>query len=207
MNDTEKLLLGMVVFEGFELLDTFGPLEMFGTLPDKVTIFMIGEKPGTVRSSAGPAVLIDHAFHTAPKLDILMIPGGQGTRREVSNQSFIASLKKLAQDAPHVATICTGTALLARTGLIDGLKATTNKKSFQWVVSQGDKVSWIKQARWVEDGKFLTSSGVSAGTDMALALIQKIYGHDTAIRVANSAEYEWNEDPAHDPFAKLNGLL
>lgn len=68
-------------------------------------------------------------------------------------------------------------------------------------------MKWIKEARWVEDGKFFTSSGISAGTDMALALIQKLFGRDEAIRIANGAEYEWNEDSHHDPFAKLNGLV
>jgi len=200
-------MLGMVVFDGFQLLDTFGPLEMFGSLRDEVTILMIGEKAGSVKSTAGPVVMVDHTFENAPRLDIVMIPGGEGTRREVDNESFITAVKKLAQDAPHVASVCTGAAVLARTGLIDGLRATTNKRSFKWATSQGEKVNWVKEARWVEDGKYFTSSGVSAGTDMALALIQKLFGYDTAIKVARSAEYEWNEDPRHDPFAKLNGLV
>jgi Transcriptional regulator containing an amidase domain and an AraC-type DNA-binding HTH domain len=74
-------------------------------------------------------------------------------------------------------------------------------------MTQGEKVEWIKQARWVEDGSIFTSSGISAGIDMALALIAKIFGTDIAIRVANNAEYEWHTDAHHDPFAKLNGLV
>lgn len=206
-NNDNKLQLGMVVFEGFQLLDTFGPLEMFGALKDKVDILMIGERPGAVKSSAGPSVIIDRTFDEIAALDILLIPGGMGTRREVNNQPFVDAFGRLAGRTPHVASICTGAAILARTGLIDGLKATTNKRAFKWATSQSDKVNWIKEARWVEDGKFFTSSGVSAGTDMALALIQKIFGHDVAISVANGAEYEWNEDPHRDPFAKLNGLI
>lgn len=197
----------MVVFDGFQLLDTFGPLEMFGALKDKVDILMIGERSGIVKSSAGPAVVVDRTFDEITTLDMLLIPGGMGTRREVNNQPFVDAFRKLAERTPHVASICTGAAILARTGLIDGLKATTNKRAFKWATSQRDKVVWIKQARWVEDGKFFTSAGVSAGTDMALALIQKLFGHDVAISVANGAEYEWNEDPHHDPFAKLNGLI
>lgn len=204
---SNKLVLGMVVFDGFQLLDTFGPLEMFGSLRDKVEILMIGERRGVVKSSAGPSVVIDLTFDEVKTLDILMIPGGGGTRREVNNQPFLDAFKKLAEAAPHVASICTGAAILAKTGLIDGLKATTNKRSFKWATSQSDKVTWIKEARWVEDGKYFTSSGISAGTDMALALIEKLFGHDEAIRVANGAEYEWNEDSQHDPFAKLNGLV
>ncbi|TWV93691.1 DJ-1/PfpI family protein [Chitinophaga pinensis] len=206
-NTDNKLQLGMVVFDGFQLLDTFGPLEMFGALKDKVDILMIGERHGSVKSSAGPAVIVDRTFDEVNALDILLIPGGMGTRREVNNQPFVDAFRKLGEQTPHVASICTGAAILAKTGLIDGLKATTNKRSFKWATSQSDKVIWIKEARWVEDGKFFTSSGVSAGTDMALALIQKLFGHEVAITVANGAEYEWNEDARHDPFAKLNGLV
>jgi putative intracellular protease/amidase len=205
-NNDNKLLLGMVVFEGFQLLDTFGPLEMFGALKDKVDILMIGQQHGTVRSSAGPSVVIDRTFDEIETLDILMIPGGMGTRQEVNNQPFLDALKKLAEQTPHVASICTGAALLAKTGLIDGIKATTNKRAFKWATSQSDQVLWVKEARWVEDGKFFTSSGISAGTDMALALIEKLFGHDKAIEIANGAEYIWNEDSHYDPFAKLNGL-
>jgi len=207
MPDEKKLLLGMVVFEGFQLLDTFGPLEMFGALKDKVTILMIGENPGPIKSTAGPAVLVDHTFADVPELDIMMIPGGAGTRREVNNAPFVAKLKKLSEETPNVASICTGSAVLARTGLLDGLKATTNKRSYKWATSQSEKVVWVPQARWVEDGKYFTSSGISAGTDMALALIEKLFGKETAIKIANGAEYEWNRDPHHDPFAKLNGLV
>lgn len=206
-SNVNKLKLGMVVFDGFQLLDVFGPLEMFGHLRDKVDILMIGQHHGVVKSSAGPSVVIDFTLDEIQALDILMIPGGGGTRREVNNQPFLDSFKELAEVTPHVASICTGAAILAKTGLLDGAKATTNKRAFKWATSQSDKVVWIKEARWVGDGKFFTSSGISAGTDMALALIQKLFGHEEAIRVANGAEYEWNENSEHDPFAKLNGLV
>lgn len=199
--------LGMVLFNGFQLLDTFGPLEMFGDLRGKVEIMIVAEKEGTVKSSAGPVVVVDHTFATVPKLDIVMIPGGGGTRREVNNAPFVASFKELAESTPHVASICTGAAVLAKTGLLDGVKATTNKRAYQWATSQGPNVKWVPEARWVEDGKYFTSSGISAGTDMALGLIEKLFGHDAVVNVANGAEYEWNDDPHHDPFAKLNGLV
>ncbi len=199
------MMVGMVVFDDFQLLDTFGPLEMFGWL-DEVRIVMIAERTGPIASSAGPAVNADHTFADAPKLDILLIPGGGGTRREVDNPRMIEAIKALSAAAPHVASICTGAALLARTGLLDGLKATTNKRAFKWVGTQGPKVDWVRQARWVEDGKYFTSSGISAGMDMSLALIAKLSGSDRAERIANRAEYHWNRDPHVDPFARLNGL-
>jgi putative intracellular protease/amidase len=191
----------MVLFDGFELLDAFGPLEMFSLLKDKVRIVIVGERSGFVKSSAGPAILIERIFAENPKTDILMIPGGIGIRREVDNQPFLEEFNKLAAASSHVASICTGAAVLAKAALLDNRMATTNKKSFTWVTSQGPNVNWVKQARWVEDGKFFTSSGVSAGTDMALALIAKIFGDETAIQTAILAEYEWNKDPNHDPFA------
>ncbi|UXA70449.1 DJ-1/PfpI family protein [Xanthomonas prunicola] len=199
--DAGQLTLGMVVFEGFQLLDVFGPLDMFGNLKGKVRIVMLGERVGAVASSAGPAVAVEHTLDSVPAIDILMVPGGIGTRREVDNAALIASIARLARTAPHVASICTGAALLARAGLLDARRATTNKRAFAWVTSQGPKVEWVKRARWVEDGTIFTSSGVSAGTDMALALIAKIYGKDAAKEVAGIAEYVWNEDSTDDPFA------
>ena len=92
--------------------------------------------------------------------------------------------------------------MLAKAGLLDGKRATTNKLAFDWVASQGPKVDWQRKARWVEDGKFITSSGVSAGTDMALALIARLCGIDQAREAAHWAEYVWNEDSRDDPFAR-----
>lgn len=89
---------------------------------------------------------------------------------------------------------------------MDGVRATTNKRAFKWATSQGQNVQWVRKARWVEDGKYFTSSGISAGTDMALALIARLLGAETAQSVADGAEYRWNSDATDDPFAKLNGL-
>lgn len=201
------MILGMLIFDGFQLLDVFGPLEMFGDMRDQVRIVMLAERQGPIASSAGPQVMVDATIASAPKLDILMIPGGGGTRREVNNTALIDVLRSVAEATPHVASICTGAALLARTGLLDGVRATTNKRAFKWATSQGQNVRWVRQARWIEDGKYFTSSGISAGTDMALALIAKLYGPERAQEVANGAEYRWNRDSLDDPFAKLNGLI
>jgi transcriptional regulator GlxA family with amidase domain len=159
-----------------------------------------------VRSSAGPVVIADRSLYEPGPLDVLMIPGGGGTRREVNNTALIEALKKLGTSTPHVASICTGSAVLAKTGLLDGRPATSNKRAFKWATSQGPAVKWVAAARWVEDGKFYTSSGISAGMDMALALIEKLFDRETAVRIAQGTEYEWHSDKTWDPFAKLNGL-
>ena len=103
--------------------------------------------------------------------------------------------------------VCTGTVLLATTGLLDGRRATTNKKDFTATIPYGPNVDWIPQARWVQDGKFFTSSGVSAGMDMSLAVMAKLFGQEAAEAVAVGTEYDWRNDPQWDPFAKRAGLV
>jgi putative intracellular protease/amidase len=197
------LELGAVLFEGFELLDIYGPLEMFGGLDERIRILMLAEAVGAVRSGQGPAGLADASLLEARKLDVLLIPGGKGARREVANSRFIEALVRQAQSARYVAAICTGSALLARSGLLNGRRATSNKRAFEWAMSQGPAVQWVPKARWVEDGKFFSSSGVSAGMDMALGLIARLFDRDTSITIAQCAEYEWHEDDTWDPFAKI----
>jgi transcriptional regulator GlxA family with amidase domain len=198
--------VGAVIFEGFELLDVFGPLEMFGMLKERVSITMLAEIPGSVKSIQGPACTAEAGLAGEHRLDVLLIPGGMGTRREVSNLPFLEEIRRQADAARFVATVCTGSGLLAKSGALDGRRATSNKFTFKWAVEQGPRVQWVPEARWVEDGKYFTSSGVSAGIDMSLGLIARIFDRETSLRAANWAEYEWHEDKDWDPFAKLNGL-
>ena len=199
--------LGALIFPGYELLDMFGPLEMFGMMGDKVEIRMVAQTIDPVASRQGPQTVVDDAFGDRDSYDMLLIPGGPGTRPEVNNSVLIDWIKAMTTTAELTMTVCTGSALLARTGLIDGKRATSNKAAFKWVMEQGPKVDWIKQARWCEDGDIMTSSGVSAGMDMALAAIARQYSTEDAERVANSTEYDWKRDPDWDPFAKIHGLV
>lgn len=205
MGDQRRL--GVVLFPRFELLDVFGPLEAFGMLPDRFELLMVAAARGAVPSAQGPGAVADFGFNECPPLDLVLVPGGIGTRAEVKNEALLDFLKRSADHATRVISVCTGSALLARAGLLDGKRATSNKRAFKWVVEQGPAVNWVKQARWVEDGKFITSAGVSAGIDMALAIIARLEGRETADKVAAAMEYRWHDDPADDPFAKLNGLV
>jgi transcriptional regulator GlxA family with amidase domain len=198
--------LGVVLYPGFELLDTYGPLEAFGHLPEAFRIVQVAEQVGPVASAQGPRVMPDATLAEAPKLDWLLVPGGIGTRAEVDNAKLVDWLRARAATAERVASVCTGAALLARAGLLDGRRATSNKAVFSWVTSQGPRVTWVPEARWVHDGKFSTSSGVSAGIDMTLDLIAKHVNADTSEALARAMEYEWHRDPAWDPFAKVWGL-
>jgi transcriptional regulator GlxA family with amidase domain len=199
--------LGVVLFPDFELLDVFGPLEMFGNMTGAIDVKMVAERKAPVRSAQGPSVVIDHSFNDCPHFDLLLVPGGMGTRTEVDNPAMIDWLPRRVAEAELAMTVCTGTALFARAGVLDGRKATTNKLAFHWVAEQGPKVEWVRQARWVEDGKFFTSSGVSAGMDMSLAAISRIAGEQVSEALAMAAEYDWHRDSTWDPFAKVHGLV
>ena len=201
-----KRILGVLLFEGFELLDVFGPLEMFGLAADHFEICLISESGGVVASRQGPKRVCDDSFNTAPAIDVLLVPGGIGTRDEVNNPVMLNWLKERSEQAELVASVCTGSALLAKAGVLDGLRATSNKQAFAWASSQSEKVQWQQQARWVEDGKVFSSSGVSAGIDMALAVIAKLVSQQAAEEAASFAEYSWQRDANCDPFASVVGV-
>ena len=201
-----KRILGVVLFEGFELLDVFGPLEMFGLAADHFEFRLISETGGVVASHQGPKSVCDDSFQSAPAIDVLLVPGGIGTRREVNNPVLLDWLNERSKQAELVASVCTGSALLAKAGVLDGLRATSNKLAFAWASAQSEKVQWQQQARWVEDGKVFSSSGVSAGIDMALAVIAKLVSEQAAEDAANFAEYTWQRDADCDPFASVVGV-
>ena len=204
---SSKRSVGVLLFDGFEVLDVFGPLEMYGMSPEAFDIFLVAEEAEAVASRQGPKSVVDHKTADGHQYDILFVPGGTGTRREVNNTRLLDWIATQSQQAELVTSVCTGSALLAKAGVLDGVQATTNKMAYEWATAQGQKVNWVKQARWVEDGKFFTSSGVSAGMDMSLAIISRLLGEAEAEKTAQWAEYEWHRDAGHDPFAAVHGLI
>lgn len=208
-------VVGALIFPEFELLDMFGPLQMLGTLKrqaslglieDAPEIRMIAQSSDPVASFQGPKCAVDEVLSPDADYDILVIPGGPGTRPGMKNEELVGWIDGQCEKSNQIATICTGSLLLAATGRLDGRKATTNKMMYADMTPNFPKVDWVAQARWVEDGKYLTSSGVSAGMDMALALVAKRYGQAAANMAAKGAEYDWHEDPTWDPFASVHGL-
>jgi transcriptional regulator GlxA family with amidase domain len=203
MSDPKPRTLGALLYPQFELLDLYGPLEMFGSLGKALQIVTIAEQPGPVRSSPGPSTVAEHSFSSAPPLDLLLVPGGVGTFPQLTNEAMLGFLRERAPRCEVAMSVCTGAALYAAAGLLDGRRATTNKQFFSVTCASGAKTSWVKEARWVEDGAYVTSSGVSAGTDMALAVIAKLWGAPVAQQIADLTEYEWQRDAARDPFARF----
>ena len=204
--------VGAVLYPGFEMLDLFGPLEMYSMLgPEVVDIITVAESMEPVTAAlgmaidAGPQVLPKAEFATAPALDIILVPGGFGTRPELENP--MEFLQTRAATAKVVSSVCTGSALLAKAGLLDGKRATSNKQLFALSTEISDRVEWVEAARWVENGNVWTSSGVSAGMDMTLAIMAKLFGAEAAEMASKAAEYTWHREADSDPFAaELNSL-
>lgn len=200
-------LIGVVLFEGFELLDVFGPLEMFGVAKGKFEITLIGPHTDPLASAQGPRSVCDVSYDDAPAAGIVLVPGGIGNRPLLVDRQFLEWLARYSAGSDYVTSVCTGSALLAAAGLLDGYRATTNKRAFSWVREIGDEVEWVPEARWVVDRNRWTSSGVAAGIDMALALIAHVHGDTFAHAVADGTEYDWHTDASWDPFAAKNGLV
>ena len=199
--------IAVLVFPGFQTLDLFGPLEMWGDLRDHVEITIVAETLEPVPSVHGHALSVDRTVSDGSDYDLLLIPGGDTALLLADNELVSEWIVTTANQAELVMTVCTGSVLLATTGLLDNRKATTNKMDFTATVPLGPNVQWVAQARWVEDGKYFTSSGVSAGMDMTLAAVAHLFGIETAYELAEGIEYEWHEDANWDPFAKLSGLV
>ncbi|SCZ87812.1 BZ3500_MvSof-1268-A1-R1_Chr2-3g05280 [Microbotryum saponariae] len=189
--DTKPLHIACILFPGFQLLDVCGKshdqpmkLSMLASSMDPVSTFT-KVAANENHQSLSPT----HTFSSPPSepIDVLFVPGGFGCRADLTEaEEFLKARFETA-----------------RTGILDGKKATSNKKSFEWVKTQGPKVEWIRKARWVADGRCWTSSGVAAGMDMTLGWVKHVYGENVAKQTANFIEYEWNEDSEKDRFADL----
>jgi|WetSurMetagenome_2_1015567.scaffolds.fasta_scaffold336421_2 putative intracellular protease/amidase len=192
--------VNLLVFDDFETLDLFGPVEIFGQI-DSFKLNYYSLQGGIVLSHQKVSI-ITNSINEADQKGILLIPGGQGTRTLINNAEFISHLNTLAKESIYCLTVCTGSALLAKTNILKGHRATSNKLAFDWVKSVDPEAEWIEEARWVVDGKFYTSSGISAGIDMALGFVTDLFGQATAQKIADHIEYVWNSDKTKDLFCR-----
>lgn len=208
--------MGVVLFPGFQALDVFGPVDCINVLSwsHSVTLALISStlEPVTTKSPAsanaiGQSVVPTHTFATAPSLDLLLVPGGLGTRgSNLAIEEAISYIRNVYPQLCYLITVCTGSGLAARAGVLDGKRATTNKMAWAEITGLAVNVDWVPRARWVVDGNVWSSSGVSAGIDVTLAWIEEVYGSEVARKISNSIEYTRHEGPIHDPFAELHGL-
>jgi transcriptional regulator GlxA family with amidase domain len=219
--------VGILVYEGFEPIDVWGFTEAFaisrfigkGYLskpPHPFEILFISNEvkpsgkseavPAPVKSQNGPRVAPDMFRDDALKasLDVLMIPGGN-TGPLVKGQpddvkALVTWVKRMDKRVKLMTSVCTGAAVLALSGVLDGKRATTNHAAFGWVTTFGPRVLWDNVSRWVDDGHYVTSAGVSAGTDMAFYLVDRLMGRAVAETAAKQAEYDWHRDPQQPIF-------
>ncbi|KAJ8117889.1 hypothetical protein OPT61_g1013 [Boeremia exigua] len=228
MSETKKPKnFGVVLFPGFQLLDVCGPLDALNVLSTFNTINLsiiaaTRDPVGTHHagqdeqgSNFNQRIVPTHTFEDAPKdLEVLIIPGGLGNRVDENMKPVVAYLtslglssqpqKHLRGDIKWILTVCTGSEILARTGALDGRRATTNKRAFNEVKTKHPNVKWVTKARWVVDGEFWTSSGISAGIDLTFAWMSEIFGEETAQYVADRSEYERNTDSTNDRSISFN---
>jgi transcriptional regulator GlxA family with amidase domain len=188
-----------ILFDDFETLDVFGPVEIMGRLEEDFHLNFYSFNGGIIKSSQDVPVYTKKLSSNLENY-ILMIPGGLGTRKLMDDEVFLEHLKALSLDAEYVLTICTGSILLAKTGFLDGKNVTTNKRVFKWT-QQFPKVNWVHKARWLREGNIYTSSGVSTGMDMALGFVADLLGYDVAKEQSIQIEYIWHEDSSWDPFS------
>jgi transcriptional regulator GlxA family with amidase domain len=192
--------VGVLLFPGFEPLDAYGPVEAFAVAEREgaplFRVVGVAETLAPVPMRGGPRAAPEHDLASCPRLDLLLVPGGLGTRREYANPALRAFLVGRAAEVEVLASVCTGAALLGAAGLLSGLAATTNRRAFDWVVSVSPPdVRWDRSSRWVDAGRIVTSAGVSAGTDMALHLVRRLCGADAARDAAERMEYRWDDVP------------
>jgi transcriptional regulator GlxA family with amidase domain len=184
---------GLLIFDGAEELDFTGPWEVFtasSMLRDHAdTAVLIAERPGAVRCAKGMRVVPDHTLDDHPPLDLLLVPGGMGTRREVSNPELIKWITQVSVGATWVTSVCTGALLLHEAGPARGRRVATHHAFEDTLQARGD-ITVVRDARYVVDGNLVTSQGVSAGIDMALWLTGRIHGRDHARAVRRYIQYE-----------------
>jgi transcriptional regulator GlxA family with amidase domain len=199
-----RRLVGILVFPDVEVLDFCGPFEVFSASrlneerrredPSPYEVSLVAERPGVVAASGGLKVVVDHTLEGCPPLDVLVVPGGWGTRREIANERLIAWIGERGRSVPTLASVRTGAMLLGKAGLLDGKRITTHWKSLAWMRETFPLASVVEDQHVVEDGDLLTSAGISAGIDLALRVVARHHGEPVARATARHMEYPYPDD-------------
>jgi len=202
----ERKRVGIVLFENIEVLDFCGPFEVFSVTrlneekrreePSPFEVLLVAEKPDPVTTTGNMTVIPHYTFENCPRLDILVVPGGWGTRKELHNPVMLGWLRARAAEVETLTSVCTGSMLLGFAGLLDGLHATTHWRSLDWMRESFPSVTVEYDKHVVEDGRVLTSAGISAGIDMALRVVARYFGEDIARATARYMEYPYPDSNA-----------
>ena len=187
--------IGVALFEGAEELDWAGPWEVLAAWAlqwpdDGVHVFTLAREDRPVTCAKGLRVLPDETWETAPPLDVLVYPGGRGTRRELQDEAVLDWIRGLAAGETVVASVCTGSLVLAAAGLVDGKPATRHWGSLELLPTLGREIEVRPDDRFVDNGNILTAAGVSAGIDMALHLVARLHSTERAREVRRYIQYD-----------------
>ena len=187
--------VAVVLFDEVEVLDFAGPFEVFSVCGrrsqlDPFDVFTVSERGQTIRARNGLVVTPLHSFASAPRPDILLVPGGFGTRREMKNPVMLEWVAAQGAACEYLLSVCTGALVLACAGLLDGLAATTHHLAFTELRAVAPHTGIREGARIVDNGRVILSSGVSAGIDMSLHVVARLLGEDLALETARYMEYE-----------------
>ncbi len=201
MNQDQLLTVGILIFDDVEVLDFCGPFEVFsvarpaGKYGDEFKLFnvvTIAEEDRIITCRGGLLVKPHATTENHPPLDILVVPGGQGTRRERHNQRLLGWIARQDQHTNLTTSVCTGAFLLAERGLLDHHRATTHWSSVEWMRGTYPAVEMVADTRVVDEGHIITSAGISAGIDMSLYVVSRLHGVDVAEWTARQMEYDWS---------------
>jgi transcriptional regulator GlxA family with amidase domain len=196
--------VGIVVFPQVEVLDFAGPFEVFSVtrLDDArrretaspYEVVLVAESRAPLRATGGLVVAPDHDLDGCPPLDVLVVPGGWGTRREVDNRRLLDWIGACGRVVELCTSVCTGAMLLGRAGLLDGRRATTHWRSLDWMREALPQTTVVEDLHVVADGPVVTSAGISAGIDMALTVVARHHGERIARETTRQMEYPYPED-------------
>jgi transcriptional regulator GlxA family with amidase domain len=204
----------ILLFDEVEVLDFAGPFEVFSVTGRRenatpFNVVTVAERAGVIHARSGLAVTPRHAFSDCPAPDILVIPGGFGTRREMHNEGVIGWIRSQAANVEILLSVCTGALLLARAGLLAGLDVTTHHGAFDLLAATAPDATVHSNRRFIDNGRVITSAGISAGIDAALHVVARLLGEVQARETAAYMEYDWRGDlpdrviphasPAPDP--------
>lgn len=210
-SDQKNTTVAILLFDGAEVIDYAGPWEVFGQAGFKV--FTVADNSKPIDAVFGQKLIPDYTFGNAPSADIILIPGGRGSRTAMQNPAVLEWLQQRAQSSNHVMSVCTGALILAKAGLLDGLTATTFHDALDLLSQAAPKARVVNDQRYVDNGKIITTAGLSSGIDGALHLVSKIKGKGFAQATALTLEYRWEPDSkfaraalADRYFPKLDNL-
>jgi transcriptional regulator GlxA family with amidase domain len=202
----DRTRVGILVFRDVEILDFCGPYEVFSVTrlkqerrreePSPFQVMLVAEHTDPIEASGGLRVIPDFTLGDCPPLDVLVVPGGWGTREQINNEALIQWIGEQARQVETLTSVCTGSMLLGQAGLLDGRRATTHWRSLTWMREAFPSVRVEDRLHVVEDGHILTSAGISAGIDLALRVVARYYGEAVARATAQQMEYPYPESNA-----------